>query len=100
MIVNQRLVTGSNNMKSLLNWFVLSSENPKEVALSIRGLLILQVPLLASFLNEIGILDSGDTLVAYVTAITATLGIFLLVIGIVRKIVNTVWPKKVAKKKR
>jgi hypothetical protein len=87
-------------MENILNWLVLSSDNPKQVALTIRGVLMLQVPLVFSFLNELGWLSSDIIIVKYITTVTAILGLILLIVGVVRKVINTIWPKKVAKKKK
>lgn len=90
-------------MNKFFKWLVLSSENPKEIALTIRGIILLSLPTIVELLNEAGIhaLDSKGVEIAVL--ITSLFGVLLAVIGLIRKLVNTFSAEKVvvfkAKKK-
>lgn len=76
-------------MENFFKWLINSSENPKEVSMTIRGIALSYLPLLATFFNEVGIVNIEADLVAYVVIVTAVLGSLLTIVGLVRKIYNT-----------
>lgn len=82
-------------MKKFLNWLVLSSEDPKEISLTIRGIAVSFLPLIVSFLNDLGVGNLEGQVLSFIVATTAVLGILLTVVGIVRKIYNTYGSKEV-----
>lgn len=72
-----------------LNWLVFSSENPQETAMTIQGILVLQVPVIVSFLEKAGIIIPESTLTGYVTTGIAIFGAILTIVGLARKLYNT-----------
>lgn len=72
-----------------LNWLVFSSENPKETALTIQGILVLQIPLVLSFLQSAGIEIAESQVAMYVTMAIGIFGALLTFVGICRKLYNT-----------
>lgn len=90
-------------MNKFFKWLVLSSENPKEVALTIRGIIILSLPTIVELLNEAGIHALDEKGVQIAVLVTSLFGALLVVIGMIRKLVNTFSAEKVvvfkAKKK-
>lgn len=86
-------------MEKFINWIVFSSENPKQVAMTIRGLLVAQVPLVLSFLHEMNIVSYDSIITKAIITGTASLGILLVVVGMVRKLLNLIKEPKKSKKK-
>jgi hypothetical protein len=78
-----------------LNWLVFSSENPQETAMTIQGILVLQIPLVISFLQTAGINIVESQVKAYVTMAIGVMGAILTIVGIVRKLINTYSDKEV-----
>lgn len=78
-----------------LNWLVFSSENPQETAMTIQGILVLQIPLVISFLQTAGINIVETQVTAYVTMSIGVMGAILTIVGIVRKLINTYSDKEV-----
>ncbi len=78
-----------------LNWLVFSSENPQETAMTIQGILVLQIPLVISFLQTAGINIVESQVTAYVTMAMGAMGAILTIIGLVRKLINTYSDKEV-----
>lgn len=78
-----------------LNWLVFSSENPQETAMTIQGILVLQIPLVISFLQTAGINIVESQVTAYVTMAIGAMGAILTIIGLVRKLINTYSDKEV-----
>lgn len=78
-----------------LNWLVFSSENPQETAMTIQGILVLQIPLVISFLQTAGINIVESQVTAYVTMAMGAMGAILTIVGIVRKLINTYSDKEV-----
>lgn len=91
-------------MNSFFKWLVLSSEDPKQVALTIRGIIVLSIPTIIALLGDAGIkVMEGDVMHVVVIG-TSILGSVLAVIGLIRKLVNHFSAEKVvvfkAKKKK
>lgn len=90
-------------MNKFFKWLVLSSEDPKQVALTIKGIILLSLPTLMGFLGDIGINVAESDVVFYITVCVAILGLILTIIGLVRKLINTFGEKEIvafkAKKK-
>lgn len=86
-----------------LNWIVLSSEDPTQAALTIRGIIIMQIPLIMSFLKDAGIMVNESLVNEYIISATALFGAVITVVGLARKIYNNYAQEKVvvftAKKK-
>lgn len=90
-------------LRKLFKWLINSSENPKEVSMTVRGIIVSYIPLLAVFMSELGFIGIDKDINAYAITITAGLGILLTVIGLIRKLYNTYADSKIvtfkAKKK-
>lgn len=77
------------------NWLVMSSENPEEASMTIRGILVLALPTLVAFLKDAGVNIAEGDIAHYVIIATAVLGALLTVVGVARKLYNTYADKKV-----
>lgn len=66
----------------------MSSENPKQVALTIRGIIVLSIPTIIGLLGDAGIHVMEGEVMQYVAVVTALLGAFLAIVGLVRKLIN------------
>lgn len=75
-------------MNTFLKWIVMSSENPKQVALTIRGIIVLSIPTIIGLLGDAGIHVMEGEVMQYVAVVTALLGAFLAIVGLVRKLIN------------
>jgi hypothetical protein len=91
-------------MNQFFKWLVLSSENPKEVALTIKGIVMMFVPALIGFLGDMGLDLAQIDVVFYITLATSCIGAALTLVGLVRKLINTFGEKEIvtftAKKKK
>jgi len=91
-------------MSKFLKWLVLSSENPKEVALTIEGIIVSFVPGLLFFLEGMGVSVLEKDIVAIITIVIGAIGLLLTIIGLIRKLINTFSAEEVvvfkAKKKK
>lgn len=90
-------------MNKFFKWLVLSSDNPKEVAMTIKGIVIMFIPSLIGFLGDMGLQVAESDVVFYVTLAVSSIGAALTVVGLVRKLINTFGEKEIvafkAKKK-
>lgn len=86
-------------MEKLVNWLVFSSEDPKKAAMTIRGVLMIQVPLVLSFLHEMGVVSYDNVITKAVITATASLGILLVIFGLARKGINLLKDKPKKKKR-
>ncbi len=75
-------------MNKFFKWIVLSSEDPKQVALTIRGIIVLSIPTIIGLLGDAGIHVMEGDVMQYVAIVTALLGAFLAIVGLVRKLLN------------
>lgn len=82
-------------MKRFLNWIVISSANPSNVSLTVRGALIANVAVIIAVLQTLGINWSEAETTQWIEGFSATVGAVLLILGFVRKIILTIKdPKK------
>lgn len=81
-------------MNKFLNWLVFSSENPDNIALTVKGILLLAVPAVLTITSQLGLSVQETNAVEAVSKATTTLAAGLTLIGIVRKLVNTFAGKK------
>lgn len=86
-------------MKQIFEWTVLSSENPKEVSMTIKGILTMQVPVLLYFLEQTGLHVTDSVIMQYITIAVSWVGILLILVGTLRKLKNALKEKPKAKKK-
>lgn len=75
-------------MNKFLKWIVLSSEDPKQVAMTIRGIIMLSIPTIIGLLGDAGIHVMEGDIMQYVAIVTALFGAFLAIVGLVRKLLN------------
>tara|TARA_R110000868_G_scaffold175724_3_gene412912 strand:- start:1620 stop:1895 length:276 start_codon:yes stop_codon:yes gene_type:complete len=91
-------------MEKFFKWLVLSSDNPKEVALTIKGITMMFIPSLIGFLGDLGLNIAQSDVVFYITLATSSIGAALTLVGLVRKLINTFGEKEIvafkAKKKK
>lgn len=73
-------------MNDLLKWIVLSSADPENVSLTIKGLLLQHVGLAIAVAGVFGYSVTDITIATIITKISIIIGGFLAMIGIVRKI--------------
>ena len=84
-------------MNKILNWIVLSSENPEKVSMTVRGILLTWVAM-ALFVSQFLGLDFSEAKASYIVQdVTALVGAVMLAVGLVRKIVNQLKKPKVEK---
>ena len=90
-------------MNNFFKWLVLSSENPKEVALTIQGVLVAAVPGAVMFLDQMGVKVLQNNIVDVIVIAVSAVGLLLTVVGLIRKLINTFGPQDIvvfkAKKK-
>lgn len=84
-------------MKKIIDWVLLSSADPRQMSLTIKGILVSLVPVIIAVLNLTGVEMSSEGLESVINTITAI--VFLLgtvvsalmtIAGLMRKIVTTV----------
>ena len=86
-------------LETFFKWLVLSSDNPQAVSLTIKSIVLLQVPVFIMFLHQAGFTVT-DTMVIQVVNVGASwIGLVLLLVGLVRKLNNALKEKPKAKKK-
>jgi hypothetical protein len=76
-------------INSVLNWFLKSSANPDEVAMTVKGIATLAVGQVFTYLSTIGLNPSMVVATKDIAIASAVVGIALTVFGAVRKIVLT-----------
>lgn len=78
-----------------LNWLVRSSQNPQEVSMTLKGILIVIVPLFVQFsgilhvaVDQEGATQLVDGIAMLTQAVLTLVGSIVFVIGLVRKFVK------------
>ncbi len=91
-------------MKNFLKWLVFSSENPKEVALTIEGIIVIAIWGIIQLLIEAGVHWFDGKVIHIIVLFIALYGAVLAIAGLIRKVSNTLGSKEIvmfkAKKKR
>ena len=101
-------------MKKFISWLVYSSEDPKSVGLTFKGLALFALTEIAKVLSDAGIIIPETEISVLVIKTAAVVTVLFIGIGFVRKLINTFSPtekivvfkakksvdKKVAKKKK
>lgn len=82
-------------MDKFLNWLVFSSENPNNVALTIKGILLMAVPVVVNMLQQFGIQFAEQRAVDIISSAVIVISSLLTLIGLVRKLINTFSDKEV-----
>lgn len=81
-------------MKQFLTWLVISSSNPNNVSMTVRGALLANVAIIISILQLLGINWSEAELVQFIELFSATVGSILMIFGFIRKVILTIRAKK------
>lgn len=82
-------------MDKFLNWLVFSSENPNNVALTIKGILLMAVPVVIDMLKQFGVQFAEQRAVDIISSAVIVISSLLTLIGLVRKLINTFSDKEV-----
>jgi len=84
-------------INDFINWLVISSEDPKNVSLTIKGIAIAALPSIVSLLNISGYsLDMSqfntyfDTAINGITVVLTVVGNLVALFGLTRKVGNTI----------
>ena len=77
-------------LDTFFNWLVTSSANPDETAMTIKGILILQVPMIIDILGQFGINLNQNIFISDIGTAALVFGAGLGIIGIVRKTYLTI----------
>jgi len=82
-------------MDKFLNWLVFSSENPNRVAFTIKGFLLMAVPVVINMLQQFGVKFAEQRAVDIISSITIVISSLLTLYGLGRKLINTFSDKEV-----
>jgi len=82
-------------MDKFLNWLVFSSENPNNVALTIKGILLMAVPVVIDMLKQFGVQFAEQRAVDIISSAVIVISSLLTLIGLGRKLINTFSDKEV-----
>ena len=82
-------------MDKFLNWLVFSSENPNNVALTIKGILLMAVPVVINMLQQFGVQFTEQRAVDIISSAAIVISSLLTLIRLVRKLINTFSDKEV-----
>lgn len=90
-------------IKNFWNWLVWSSADPEKLALTVRGALVVAVPVILNIVQTAcgfglvclgidapGLNEVVNVIVAFVSAVATIVGCIMFVIGFLRKIILTV----------
>lgn len=90
-------------MKKFFKWLWFSSEDPKSVALTIKGLALFALTEVTQVLSDAGIIIPNNEIATVIIKALAIATAGLTILGLVRKLINTFGEKEVvvfeAKKK-
>lgn len=88
--------------KKIVLWFVQSSENPSQMALTLKGIIITIIPWIITALgifhvsvNSTDVANIGNSIITLVQATLTAVGAGIAVYGFIRKIINSgfiPWP--------
>lgn len=82
-------------MDKFLNWLVFSSENPNNVALTIKGILLMAAPVVINMLQQFGVQFAEQRAVDIISSAVIVISSLLTLIGLGRKLINTFSDKEV-----
>ncbi len=77
-------------LDKIFNWIVKSSANPEETAMTIKGVIILQVPVALNILSQFGVNLDKFVVINDISIAALVFGALLGIVGIVRKIYLTI----------
>jgi hypothetical protein len=76
-------------IKKFWKWLVVSSENPGQVSMTIKGAGLLVIPQVVQVLTTLGLEVPETTLTANLETFVTAIGLWLTAFGLVRKVLNT-----------
>jgi len=79
-------------MKKIWDWFVKSSADPSKTALTVKGIIVLAIPLIVQMsgvLNEAELNQFADNVAIFVQALLMAAGAVMSFVGFVRKVMNS-----------
>ena len=82
-------------MKKFVAWLWYSSEDPKQVGLTIKGLALYALTEVTSILSEAGIVIPDTEIAGLIIKSVAIATAGLAILGFVRKLINTYSGKKI-----
>lgn len=82
-------------LKSFISWLVVSSQDPKKVALTVQGFLMILVPFVVQFSGLLNLVVDEQNAKAFVDAVSILVqtsltfvGSIVMVVGIIRKFIK------------
>jgi hypothetical protein len=77
-------------LDKFFTWIVQSSANPEETAMTIKGVIILQVPVALNILSQFGVNLDKLVIVNDISIAALVFGACLGIVGIIRKVYLTI----------
>lgn len=80
-------------MSSFISWLIISSANPESVGMTVRGILVVLVPLIASWFG-LGQDESNalvEAIVQLIVSAMTLIGVAMTVFGLLRKLYLQRW---------
>ena len=91
--------------KKFITWLVSSSENPSQMALTVKGLIVMGIPWIVTIAGFFHVMvpsadlaTVGNSVVILVQATLTAIGAGIAIYGFIRKLINTYfipWPSQV-----
>lgn len=72
-------------MNRFLNWLVVSSSNPEQFSLTLKGILIANIGVIMFIIHQANLSYTVDQITVVISTFTALVGGILTVIGLLRK---------------
>lgn len=72
--------------KTFMNWLIMSSSDPRKYALTVYGILLSYVGIIAGLAQTFSVPLSDVVVVKYITAVCFVFGVILTIIGLARKL--------------
>lgn len=83
-----------NAYTKIKDWFLYSSTDPEQMALTVKGMLITSVGSIVTFTSLFGVNLSQDLVLQKIQSAFIVVGSVVAVIGLIRKVLRTVFVKK------
>lgn len=81
--------TFKKELKKVYKWLVISSANPTQTSMTVKGILLALVPQIVIMVNIFGVEVPQTHALELVDGFTQLIGIWLTIFGLLRKISNT-----------
>lgn len=82
-------------MEKILQWLVNSSANPEATSLTLKGILIANLPFIINLAHFTGSMATAQMIQNNIDVTCQTVATLLIVFGGIRKVYLTIFPKKV-----